>query len=64
MTKIKKLRETIETINEREEKVCYYVIWFWKANYWIIDLYDYWRLIRRWTAEYLQWFIDWLYYRK
>lgn len=59
---LKDIKEKIVFINQMNQKVSYYLIWFWNKTYWIINCKDYWKFIRRWTIEYLSWFLDWLYW--
>lgn len=51
-----------EILRKKLTPLGYYLIHFWWKIYWIIDLSYYWRIVRRWTIEYLQGFIDWKFY--
>ena len=37
---------------------------YWGRKYAIVDLWDYWRIIKMWGIEYLTGFVEWYLYNK
>lgn len=57
--KIKQVRNLIDSINEQNKNVCFYLIWFsWGVEYWIINLFQNWKVITTWNLDHILWFLE------
>ena len=56
----------LEMINHKYEKLNYnfHLVYMWGYKYEIVDLNDYWRIIKIWTLDFLIWFCEWFLYVK
>lgn len=56
----------LEIINDKYRKLNYnfHLVHMWGYKYEIVDLNDYWRMIKIGTIEFLLWFCEWFLYVK
>lgn len=56
----------LDIINDKFNKLNYnfHLVYIWWYKYEIVDLNNYWKIISRWTLDYLIWFCEWFLFLK